>query len=447
MEELEAWHGRPGALHRLIPPWQRIRVVSDGGSVEPGSQVVLRMGRGLLESRWVAEHRPLEDGRGFRDVQVQGPFAHWEHTHRFEPDGADASVLEDRVEFGLPLGWLGHAVAGRWVRRRLERTFAYRHRTVAADLAAHGAAREAGELWIAVTGSTGMVGSALVAFLRSGGHRVTRLVRRPPRMGADEVRWDPEGFVDTDELDGLDAVVHLAGENVAGRWTERKKTAIRESRVRGTRVLVDALGEMEEPPDVLVSASGVHYYGDVGEERVEEDHPQGEGFLAGVCGDWEDAATAATRAGIRVARLRFGMILSPEGGALNVMLPAFRFGVGGPLGDGDQWTSWISRDDVVGAIHRAIVDEDVSGAVNAVAPHPVRNRELASALGRVLRRPARLRVPGWAIRLVAGQMGDEMLLASVKAVPTRLERAGFRFRHTGLEAAFRHLLGRTLETP
>lgn len=444
VEELAAWHGRPGALERLTPPWERVEVVSRGDGIEPGSRTVLRVGRFPFRSRWVAEHRPLDDGRGFRDVQVEGPFARWTHEHRFREDGPEASVLEDRVEYALPLGLLGRAAAGRWVRRRLERTFAYRHRTLSADLAAHRSGRPERPLRVAVTGASGLVGRALVPFLTAGGHEVVRLVRRPPRVGAPEVRWDPEGFVDTEGLEGVDAVVHLAGENIFARWTEEKRQAIRESRVRGTRVLAQALAGLERPPRVLVSASGVNYYGDAGEERLDEESPPGEGFLAGVCRGWEEAASEAAEAGIRVVRMRFGVVLSPEGGALALMLPAFRLGLGGPVG-GDQWMSWISRDDLVGALHRAVVDDELTGPVNAVAPHPVRNRELTSALGRVLGRPAVLRVPPGAVRLAAGQMAEETVLASIRAVPAGLETAGYRFRHPGVEDALRHVLGRAGE--
>lgn len=446
VEELDAWHRRRGALERLTPPWEHVEVLSDGAAGEPGSRRVLRVGRIPLRTRWVAEHWPLDDARGFRDVQIEGPFAQWRHEHRFESAGPDASVLEDRVEYALPLGLLGRAAAGRRVRRRLERAFAYRHRTVAGDLAALGAAGPE-RPHVAVTGASGLVGSALVPFLTAGGHEVTKLVRRPPEVGAPEVRWDPEGFVDTDGLADVDAVVHLAGENIFARWTEEKKEAIRESRARGTRVLARELAGMEDPPDVLVSASGINYYGDGGEQRLDEEAAAGEGFLAGVCREWEEAASEASAAGIRVVRLRFGVVLTPEGGALALMLPAFRLGLGGPVGDGGQWMSWITRDDLVGAIHRAVTDDGLAGPVNAVAPHPVRNRELTSALGRVLGRPTLLRVPEAAVRALAGQMGEETILASIRAVPSALEGSGHRFRHPGVEEALRHLLGRTTDGP
>lgn len=447
VEELDAWHGRAGSLQRLTPPWERVEVLSDRAGTASGSRTVLRVGSFPFRRRWVAERSPLDEGRGFRDVQVEGPFSQWRHEHRFESAGPDASVVEDRIEYRLPLGFLGRAVAGRWVRRRLERIFAYRHRTLAGDLAALRAGRAGRSLRVAVTGSTGLVGSALVPFLRAGGHEVLRLVRRPPEVGAPEVRWDPEGFVDTEGLEGVDAVVHLAGENIFGRWTEGKKRAIRESRVEGTRVLARELAGMERPPGAFVSASGVHYYGDSGDERLEEEAPPGDGFLARVCRGWEEAASEVAAAGVRVVRLRFGVVLTPDGGALSLMLPAFRLGLGGPVGGGDQWVSWISRDDLVGALHRALVDEEMTGPVNAVAPHPVRSRGLASALGRVLRRPALLTVPERAVRLVAGQMGEETLLASIRAVPSALERSGYRFRHPGIEQALLHVLGRTTRGP
>lgn len=446
-EALEAWHRRPGALERLTPPWEPIEVVSRTGGVEPGSRTSLEVGVGPITLRWVLEHRALEGGnddeRGFVDAQAEGPFAAWRHAHRFRP-GAKGAVLEDRVEYALPFGAPGRLLAGRLVRRRMDRAFRYRHRVLAGDLSAHLRVEDGETLHVAVTGSTGMVGSQLVAFLRSGGHRVTRIVRRTPRPDRPEVEWDPAtGYVDAEALEGVDAVVHLAGEPIEGLWTEGKRAAIRDSRVAGTRALARALASMDDPPRVLVSISGVNYYGDRGDEPLTEDSPPGEGFLADVCRSWEEATAPASGAGVRVVRLRLGMVLSPAGGALARLLPVYLLGLGGRLGPGSQWMSWIALDDVLDVVHHALHRSDLEGAVNAVAPGAVRNAEFSRTLARVLSRHAWLSVPGALLRGVGGQMAEEMLLASLRVKPGRLEEAGFSFRHPDLEQALRHVLGRT----
>ncbi len=298
---------------------------------------------------------------------------------------------------------------------------------------------------VAVTGSRGLVGSALAPALASAGHRLLRLVRgaAPPAAGALAARWDPEsGALESSALAGVDAVVHLAGESVAGRWTESKKRRIRSSRVDATRGLAGSLARLERPPRVLVCASAVGYYGDRGSELLREESAPGTGFLAEVCREWEAATEPAARARIRVVRLRIGMVVSRRGGALAAMLTPFRLGVGGPVGNGAQWVSWIAIDDLVSAILHALDAESLAGPVNAVAPEPVRNRELAQALGRVLRRPALLPLPAFAARLLLGQMADELLLASARVEPARLRATGFSFRHATLEDALRHELGR-----
>ena len=304
---------------------------------------------------------------------------------------------------------------------------------------------------VAVTGASGLVGSALVTGLTSAGHRVVRVVRGAGAAsvaGQRLARWDPEsGALEPSALAGADAVVHLAGESVAGgRWTEAKKRRIRSTRVDVTRRLAEALPRLERPPRLLVSASAVGYYGDRGSEILREDSAPGPGFLAEVCREWEAATDPAARAGIRVVRLRIGMVLSRRGGALGAMLTPFRLGAGGPVGSGVQWVSWIAIDDLVGAILHALATEALAGPVNAVAPEPVTNRELARTLGRVLRRPALLPLPAVAARLLFGQMADELLLASARVEPARLRATGFTFRHARLEDALRHELGRPHRT-
>jgi uncharacterized protein (TIGR01777 family) len=436
-----AWHARPGAFERLVPPWERVRVVERRGGLADG-RVVLEVRQGPLRLRWVAVHRDYEEGRRFTDEQVEGPFARWVHTHGFRADGPDASWLEDVVDCRLPLGPAGEALGGGLVRRRLERLLRFRHARLREDLRRHRAAG-ARALRVVVSGASGLVGSALVPFLTTGGHRVDRLVRGRP-AGPGEVAWDPAaGGVDAAALEGADAVVHLAGASLAaGRWTPARKRAIVESRTVSTGLLAAALARLRRPPRVLVSASAVGFYGDRGDEALDEASAPGTGFLAETCRAWEAAADPARQAGIRVVHPRLGVVLAGAGGALARLVWPFRLGLGGPVGSGRQVMSWIALDDVVGALHHCLLDERLEGAVNLTAPQPVSNRELGRAVGRVLRRPAVLPLPAAAVRVLFGEMGEALLLAGQRVLPGRLRETGFRFLQPEVEAALRAELGR-----
>jgi len=292
---------------------------------------------------------------------------------------------------------------------------------------------------IAVTGASGLIGTALVTRLHAAGHDVLRLVRRPPRA-ADEVRWDPEGgTVDLERLAGLDAAVHLAGAGVGDhRWTDEYKRTIRDSRVLGTRTLVKALTGLEPLPAVLVSGSAVGFYGSRGDEVLTEGSPGGEGFLAGVVRAWEGEAEAAAAAGIRVATIRSGLVMSPRGGAFGRLLPLLKLGLGGPLGDGRQWWPWITLADEVGAIEFLLAHE-VSGPVNLTGPEPARQRDVVKALAQVAHRPSLFPAPRFGLKLVLGEFADDVL-SSQRAMPTVLERAGYVFAHPTLDAAARWVL-------
>lgn len=297
---------------------------------------------------------------------------------------------------------------------------------------------------VAVTGSRGLVGSALAPALASAGHRILRLVRgaAPPAAGAPVVRWDPEsGALDSSALAGVDAVVHLAGESVAGRWTESKKRRIRSSRVDATRGLAGSLARLERPPRVLVCASAVGYYRDGGDAELDETAPPGDDFLARVCIDWERAAQAAGADGVRTTLLRFGVVFGSEGGALPQMLALFRAGFGGRLGNGKQWFPWIDVEDAVALALAALDDAHWSGPVNAVAPGIVTNAELTRALGRALQRPTLLPVPAFALRLALGELAGQ-LLDSRRVVPRAAQQRGFTFKYPELEPALRAVLDR-----
>ena len=298
--------------------------------------------------------------------------------------------------------------------------------------------------FIVVTGASGMIGRAVVQALNQRGDQVARMVRRPAGLG--EIFWDPaRGIIEPADLDGVHAVVHLAGENVGARWTAARKQHIRDSRVQGTRLLSETLAGLRRRPQVLISASAIGIYGNRGDEMLTEASLPGDpsrDFLVSVSQEWEAAAEPARRSGIRVVHPRLGIVLSPAGGALQKMLPAFRAGVGGRMGSGSQWMSWISLDDVVGAILHSLTTETVEGPVNATAPVPLTNRDFTRVLGRVLGRPTWFRVPGTVLRLALGEMAQGTVLSSARVVPTELLKSGYRFQHSDLESALRHVLAR-----
>lgn len=298
-------------------------------------------------------------------------------------------------------------------------------------------------LRVALTGASGMIGSKLASVLISGGHQVVRIVRRAPAPG--EIRWDPAGAgLDPSALRGVDAVVHLAGENIGeGRWTEARKRAILESRTRGTRLLAEAMAKATGGPRTLVSASAIGYYGERGEEALTETSPPGTGFLPEVCVAWEAATAPAAAAGVRVVRVRTGLVLARSGGLLQRLLLPFRLGLGARLGDGRQWMSWISAADLIG-VYRHALEGTMIGPVNAVAPGAVRNREFTAALARALHRPAVFVLPKTALRLAFGQKADDAVLVSAQVLPTVLERTGYRFQHPALAPALAHELGKAV---
>jgi uncharacterized protein (TIGR01777 family) len=441
--EAFAWHERPGALERLTPPWEAVRVVERAASLQPGQRVTLHVTLGPLTLPWVAEHTRYVPGVEFQDVQVRGPFAAFEHTHRLVPADRNSCWLEDAIDYALPGGRLGRWLGDRTIRHKLERMFRYRHAVMRADLDQAASPPGQTTMKVLITGATGLVGKALSPLLTTSGHEVSRLVRSQPQE-ANDIPWDPAGgVISTAALEGHDAVVHLAGENIAGaRWTPAFKQRLRDSRVVGTRLLCETLAKLERKPKVLVCASAIGYYGDRGDAELTETSPAGEGFLADVCREWEAACEPARQAGIRVVNLRIGVVLSPQGGALAKMLLPFQLGGGGIVGNGRQYWSWIALDDLLGAIQHCLVRDDLSGPVNATAPMPVTNHEFTKTLGTVLHRPTFVPMPAFAARLALGEMADSLLLASTRVLPQRLQQTGYHFRCPTLESALRHVLGR-----
>lgn len=435
VDEVFAWFSRPGAFARLQAPWVPMKLRSQADSLADGVTVIDLPG-GL---QWRAEHDPSGyiEGRRFVDeVRADGVrtlpagLFPWRHVHGFEPVGADRTRVSDEVHTPVP-------------ERLLSEVIEFRYRRLVDDLAAHRRAANAGlrPSTIAVTGATGLVGNDLTAFLSTGGHRVLRLVRGAPRSEG-ERRWDPEA-PDPAALEGVDAVIHLAGAGIAGRFTDDHKRAVEESRIEPTRLLARAAAQAGVP--VFVSASAVGYYGrDRGDEVLTETAagPAEADFLSEVVRRWEDAAHDGAGENTRVVTVRTGIVQAPQGGTLGLLLPLFRVGLGGRLGDGRQWQPWVSIDDLVDVYHRAVWDTGLSGPVNAVAPGVVRNAVYTRALGRAVHRPTLLPVPAFGPALLLGREGaDDLAFASQRVSPAVLEERGHPFRHPSIERALAHLLG------
>jgi uncharacterized protein (TIGR01777 family) len=464
VQEAFAYHERDGALQRLVPPWESVQIERSDGSLEVGSRVVMKTKVLGVPLRWVAEHTHYDPPHLFADTQISGPFASWDHRHLFsglDPESDDiqneatrtganqaaTTQLIDEIRYRLPMGFLGRAFGSSIARKAIEAMFAYRHRITRDDLQLAGD-HPIEPMAVAISGSSGMVGSSMQSLLTLLGHNVRPIVRRPivPQAVDSSVDSQPIAAWSSDaeaaKLSGVDAVIHLAGKSIASqRWNDHVKQEIRDSRVQKTRQLCESLAKLDKKPRVLVCASATGIYGDRGDDVLDESSSRGEDFLADVAMEWEQACQPAIDADIRVVNARFGIILSPGGGALEKTLMPAKL-MGGSLGSGDQWWSWIALDDVVGAIYHAIANESISGPVNFVSPEPIRNRDFAKTLGRSIGRPALFPAPAFALRMGLGEMADALLLASSRVEPRRLLDSGYRFRFTDLEAFFNYSLGR-----
>ncbi len=449
VESAFAWHTRPGAIHRMMPPWDQVQLIHSDGSIRDGSKVILKVPLlGPIKKTWIAQHFDYQENVQFADRQLTGPFGSFVHHHRFQSISPTSSTLTDHIEYSpplWPLGMLGLPI----IRGKLEAAFAYRHRILLSDLKRHAKYANQPRLKIAITGATGLVGSTLTAFLTTGGHQVVRLVRRakPSTIpdGTTSIQWNPDqGEIDAAGLEGIDAVVHLAGEGIAeGRWNAARKERILQSRVKGTTLLANTLVKLKQPPKVFFSASAIGYYPPSGDKPLTEADNPGTGFLSDVCVAWEAATRAAEDAGIRTVHGRIGVVLTPAGGALAAQLPLFRWGIAGKLASGKQYVPWITMDDLIGSIHHCLMEPAVRGPVNLTAPEPVTNSDFTKTLGKVLWRPTILPAPAFALRLALGEMADALLLASLRVMPEYLQQSAYTFDYPTLEPALRHLLGQT----
>ncbi len=442
-EEVWQWHLRPGAFERLVPPWEEVTILErDPRGIAEGARVTLELRHGPATLHWVAEHRDVRAPYGFDDVQVRGPFGAWHHARRFEAAEGGTRVT-DTIRAEPPLGALGGLLSGT-IEDDLARMLAWRHRVLADDLAR--LMREPlAPMRIAITGATGMIGTALAPMLTTAGHEVLPISRRDQPGG---ITWDPSrGQLDPARLEGIDAVIHLAGAPLAeGRWTAERKRELEESRTEPTALLARTLAGLARKPRVLVSVSAIGIYGDRADAVLDEDAATADDFLGRLATAWEAAARPAADAGIRVVHPRLGVVLTPRGGALAKLLTPFKLGAGGVLGSGEQWMSWVAIDDVLAACWRALADPGLAGLVNVVAPAPVTNREFTRVLAGVLGRPAIVPVPAFALETIFGEMATATILASQRVRPRRLEDRGHRFLFPALEQALRHVLGRAGDT-
>jgi len=440
--ELYDWHRRPGALERLIPPWENTGVLSRTGGIDPGGKVVMQMHAGPIPYQWQARHIENIPGAMFRDIQERGPFARWTHTHRFT-DTPDGARLEDQIDYALPGQSLLPGFSTALVNNTLERVFRYRHSTLGDDIRLHQRCSRT-PLRLLISGGSGVLGSALLPLLTTGGHEVWTLVRRQPDRSKREIYWNPErGELNLAGLPAFDGVVHLAGDNIGeGRWTPAKKKRVIDSRVLGTGLIARTLASLPVRPRVLLSASAVGFYGNCLDCCMREEDNAGPDFISDVCSLWEHSALPAQEAGIRTVFMRIGVVLSPRGGALNRLMATSALGFFSRFGSGEQYISWIGINDMVAAVLHALTCTTLTGPVNIAAPQPVTNSDLMRTLASVLCRPLLPPVPAALLKTLYGQMASEVLLGGCRVATDKLQQSGYTFRHANLEQALRHLLGK-----
>lgn len=438
LPDVFSWHMQPHAIQRLIPPWTHAEVLTSSEPNKIGSPIKIRFHAGPFFKDWTLQHTSFMPNDHFIDEQVSGPFRNWKHTHRFEAIDANHCKLLDEVEYCFPIPLLNKTIE-----RELIRSFRYREQVLKADLRTY-AAYPRKPLRILMSGSNGFIGAHLMLFLQLGGHSVTRL-RRAQSSGSVEgtIFWNPEiGDVRNEDFEGFDAIIHLAGETIASmHWTAKKKDKIFQSRCRDTWLLSQVLTRLKKPPNTLISASAVGYYGDRGDEVLSESSSNGQGFLADVCKRWEDATETIGNRGTRVVHPRFGAVLSPNGGILKKMLPAYKWGFGGKLGNGEQFIPWIALDDLLGALYHILFTKELEGAVNCTAPNPVSQKDFSRKLADAVHRPRLGNIPKPLLKAFAGEMAENLLLASQKAMPERLLKTGYAFRFLDLSEYFNFIFG------
>jgi len=446
-QELWNWYNSPGAFRRIMPEWEGIKPVQVG-SLKDGEETIFKVSIGPIKRKWIARHHSVVENETFSDRMMKGPFGKWNHQHSFVGSGNDTEI-QDTIDWKLPLHILTGWTAAITVIPRMNQMFRYRSEKVANDLNQIQKTRDLPRQRVLVSGSTGMIGLQLCAFLEAAGHEVHRLLRVDSKLPADincekVIRWnDKTGDIIKGDMNGFDSVIHLAGAGIGDkRWSQKRKDIIRNSRVIPTANLSKVLAGLDQPPKAFLSGSAIGYYGDRGTTSVDESSSKGDGFLSETCSQWEQASSVAGEAGIRVSHLRSGIVISPLGGALAKLLLPTKMGGGGPVGGGRQIQSWISLDDEIYAIHHLMMQDTSQGAYNLTSPDSVSQKVFAKKLGCVLRRPAFMPLPKFALQLMFGEMGKVLIIEGQDVKPTRLQESGFVFTYSDLENCLRNCLGR-----
>ncbi len=436
------WHEQNGAIDRLTPPWAPLKLIKRiGQGIDKGVKVWFRLKVFNIPMLWEAEHIEYEKNIMFKDHQLKGPFSKWVHTHRFIPDGDGACYMEDQVEFKLPLGWFSRPFYP-FAKKEFDRMFEYRHRVLKYDL--EHCPQETQNKRILISGASGTIGSILVPYLRTCGHTVVRLVRKKANLLEDELFWDPyEGILDLEKAGPFDVVINLNGVDISrGKWTQKQKKKIADSRIVSTLLLVEKLKRLEHKPEVFISSSAIGFYGERNDTLLTENQAPGDCFISTVCDLWEQASFDAQKVGIRTVQLRIGVVLTPAGGALERMEVPFKTGMGVRLSHGRQYMSWISMDDILASILHIINHRQIEGPVNLTAPHPATNKIFSQTLAKVFSKKVFFVMPRFVVRLLWGQMGKETLLTSSRVIPEKLLNSGFKFQHEQLFIALKDMLGR-----
>ena len=442
------WYNSDGAFRRIMPEWEGIQPINAGRLVD-GDETIFKVKMGPLRQKWVARHHSVVPGESFADRMIKGPFGAWNHHHEFESRTGEVTSVIDNVEYKLPLHIFTGWSAGFTVLPRMKQMFEFRSVRVANDLKQIQATAKLPRQRILVSGSTGMIGLQLCAFLEAAGHDVHRLLRPSTKLPSDVdsskvVKWnDLTGEILEGDMNGFDSIIHLAGAGIGDkRWSKKRLKLIRDSRIIPTGNLAKIVAGLEKPPKKILCSSAIGFYGNRGTEVLDENSSAGNDMLSELCRDWENASNAAKDAGINVIHLRTGIVMSPLGGALAKLLLPAKMGAGGPVGGGKQMQSWISLDDEIYAIHHLMMKEDSEGVYNLTAPNPVSQKQFAKTLGKVLRRPAFAPLPGFVIKILFGQMGKKLVLEGQDVRPNRLLESGYEFTHSELESCLRSCLGK-----
>ena len=446
--EIWNWHNSQGALRRIMPEWESIKPMNVG-VIENDDETIFQVKIGPIKKTWVARHHSVIAGETFADRMIRGPFSAWNHVHNFESTSDNNTMIHDHIEYKLPFHILTGWSAGITVLPRLRQMFKYRSNRVTNDIRQIQATAELPRQKVLVSGSTGMIGLQLCAFLEAAGHEVHRLIRvntkLPPDVNSSQIiRWnDRTGEVLEGDFNGFDTIIHLAGAGIGDkRWSKKRKQLIRDSRVIPTENLSRIISTLDQPPKTLMCGSAIGFYGDRGTEVLTESSSAGNDFVTDLCSQWEKATYEAKKVGIRVINLRSGIVVTPLGGALVKLLRPAKLGGGGPVGGGRQMQSWISLDDEIFAIHHLMMNDTCVGAYNLTSPNAVSQKQFARILGRVLRRPALLPLPGFVIKILFGEMGQKLVLEGQNVQPKRLQESGFEFTYPNLEMCLRNCLGK-----